>query len=185
MSASVGDRFVIHGRTVGNPQRHGVVIEIGGADGGPPFVVRWGDGARRREGEGPLFPSYASRRAPRHPAAGPNLTVAVAVAVAIRRPTADDAAAAAAHCHHRATHGGGTEPLPSPPVHTATYRPNEGCLEGIASMRRRDLRRRLRNVPPRFHSEAPKRSTSELLPSNVIYAIHRGMQPSDRPVTLR
>ncbi|THJ74265.1 DUF1918 domain-containing protein [Candidatus Frankia alpina] len=51
MSASVGDRFVIHGRTVGNPQRHGVVIEIGGVDGGPPFVVRWGDGAMGRGGE--------------------------------------------------------------------------------------------------------------------------------------
>ncbi len=56
----------------------------------------------------------------------------------------------------RGRHGGGTGPLPSPPVPTTTYRPNEGCLEGIASMRRRDLRRRLRNVPPRFHSEVPK-----------------------------
>ncbi len=55
MSASVGDRFVVHGRTVGSPERHGVVIEIRGADGGPPYVVRWDDGH-----EGLFFPSCDS-----------------------------------------------------------------------------------------------------------------------------
>ncbi|WP_261554844.1 DUF1918 domain-containing protein [Frankia tisae] len=184
MSASVGDRGVVHGHTVGSPQRHGAMIEIGGVDGGPPFVVRWGDGH-----EGPFFPSCAPRRVPRHPAAGPDLTVAVGGRPAIRPPSAGRPPTMRPRTgtigQRTGEARGRRGAAPSPPVHTTTYRPNEGRLEGIASMRRRDLRRRLRNVPPRFHSEAPKRSTSELLPSNVIYAIHRGMQPSDRPVTLR
>ncbi|WP_261566106.1 DUF1918 domain-containing protein [Frankia gtarii] len=105
MSAPVGDGFVIHGRTVGSPPRHGVVIEIGGVDGGPPFVVRWGGRARETVLSEPCPPSSSTS-----PAAGPNPTVAVAVGgrPAICRPTADDAAAAAARWHHRVTHGGGT-----------------------------------------------------------------------------
>ena len=55
MFASVGERFVVHGRTVGSPERHGTVGEVRGEDGGPPFVVRWDDGH-----EGLFFPSYDS-----------------------------------------------------------------------------------------------------------------------------
>ncbi|MFC5995896.1 DUF1918 domain-containing protein [Pseudonocardia hispaniensis] len=44
MKASVGDRITVYGTHVGDPSRCGEVIEVKGADGGPPFVVRWDTG---------------------------------------------------------------------------------------------------------------------------------------------
>ena len=41
MHASVGDRIVIRGHHVGEPDRDCEVLEVRGSDGGPPFVVRW------------------------------------------------------------------------------------------------------------------------------------------------
>lgn len=43
MLASVGDRIVIRGHRIGEPDRDCEVLEVHGADGGPPYVVRWGD----------------------------------------------------------------------------------------------------------------------------------------------
>jgi hypothetical protein len=43
MHASVGDRIVIRGHRVGEPNRDCVILEVRGADGGSPYVVRWGD----------------------------------------------------------------------------------------------------------------------------------------------
>ena len=43
MYASVGDKIVIKGHRIGQPDRDCVVLEVRGADGGPPYVVRWGD----------------------------------------------------------------------------------------------------------------------------------------------
>jgi hypothetical protein len=40
MKASVGDRIVIGTHRVGQ-MRDGVVVEVRGTDGGPPYVVRW------------------------------------------------------------------------------------------------------------------------------------------------
>jgi len=42
MHAEVGDKVVIHGRTVGTADRGGTVIEARGTDG--PYVVRFDDG---------------------------------------------------------------------------------------------------------------------------------------------
>lgn len=44
MRASVGDRVVIHGRTVGAAERAGEVIEVRGSDENPLLVVRYDDG---------------------------------------------------------------------------------------------------------------------------------------------
>ncbi|WP_055506100.1 DUF1918 domain-containing protein [Nonomuraea pusilla] len=44
MNATVGDRLVVHGKTVGEVDRQGVIIEVHGADGGPPYMVRFEDG---------------------------------------------------------------------------------------------------------------------------------------------
>ena len=44
MRAVVGDHVTVPGRHVGEPERHGEVLEVRGADGGPPYVVRWDDG---------------------------------------------------------------------------------------------------------------------------------------------
>jgi hypothetical protein len=41
VQASVGDRIVIKGHRIGEPDRGCQVIEVHGEDGGPPYVVRW------------------------------------------------------------------------------------------------------------------------------------------------
>ncbi len=43
MQAKVGDRIVIKGHHVGEPDRDCEVIDVRGPDGGPPYLVRWGD----------------------------------------------------------------------------------------------------------------------------------------------
>ena len=43
MRASVGDRLVIKGHVVGEPGRDAEILEVRGAGGTPPFVVRWSD----------------------------------------------------------------------------------------------------------------------------------------------
>jgi len=44
MRAHVGDRLLVHGRTVGQRDQVGVIVEVRGPDDGPPFVVRYADG---------------------------------------------------------------------------------------------------------------------------------------------
>ena len=44
MKAQVGDELVVKGRHVGDPDRIGVIIEVIGQAGGPPYLVRWSDG---------------------------------------------------------------------------------------------------------------------------------------------
>jgi hypothetical protein len=44
MKAKVGDRLHVHGRTVGDVDKVGEIIEVHGADGSPPFMVRYPDG---------------------------------------------------------------------------------------------------------------------------------------------
>ena len=43
MRASVGDRIVVHGHHIGEPDRDCKVLEVHGPDGGPPYVVQWED----------------------------------------------------------------------------------------------------------------------------------------------
>jgi hypothetical protein len=43
MQATVGDRIVIRGHRIGEPDRDCEVLEVRGPDGGPPFLVRWED----------------------------------------------------------------------------------------------------------------------------------------------
>ena len=51
MKATQGDRIIVHGRTVGASDRHGEILEVRGADGAPPYFVRFNDGH-----ESVLFP---------------------------------------------------------------------------------------------------------------------------------
>ena len=44
MQAAVGDRLHVHGNTVGEPDRVGEIIEVRGAEGRPPYLVRFSDG---------------------------------------------------------------------------------------------------------------------------------------------
>jgi Domain of unknown function (DUF1918) len=52
MHAKPGDRIIIKGHRIGEPDRDGEVLETRGPDGGPPYLVRWGDGGHT----GLLFP---------------------------------------------------------------------------------------------------------------------------------
>lgn len=43
MKAQTGDRIVIHGHHIGEPDRDCEVLEVHGNGGAPPYLVRWGD----------------------------------------------------------------------------------------------------------------------------------------------
>ena len=44
MQAAIGDRFCVRGNIVGQPERTGEIIEVRGAGGEPPCLVRFADG---------------------------------------------------------------------------------------------------------------------------------------------
>lgn len=50
--ASVGDRLIVHGHHLGEPERDGEILEVFGRDGEPPYLVQWEDGHVSR-----LYPS--------------------------------------------------------------------------------------------------------------------------------
>ena len=71
MKAQAGDELVVKGRHVGDPDRTGVIIEVHGEAGSPPYLVRWDDGH-----ESSFYPSSGTvaehtslpaRRRPRTP----------------------------------------------------------------------------------------------------------------------
>jgi hypothetical protein len=51
MHATVGDRLHVHSRVVGVEERLGVILEVRGDEGAPPYLVRFSDGH-----EGLVFP---------------------------------------------------------------------------------------------------------------------------------
>lgn len=53
VQASVGDRLVVHGRIVGQHDHTVEIIEVLGADGGPPYRVRSADGHETLISPGP------------------------------------------------------------------------------------------------------------------------------------
>ena len=52
MRAHVGDMLVVQGHHLGEHKREGEIIEVHGADGTPPYMVRWSDTGQ----EGLIFP---------------------------------------------------------------------------------------------------------------------------------
>ncbi|MEV4113778.1 DUF1918 domain-containing protein [Nonomuraea sp. NPDC049695] len=44
MNAAVGDRLLVHGHIVGERDRSGVIMEVQGPGGEPPYMVRFDDG---------------------------------------------------------------------------------------------------------------------------------------------
>jgi hypothetical protein len=44
MRANVGDRLVVESNSDAVHRREAEVVEVRGADGAPPYVVRWEDG---------------------------------------------------------------------------------------------------------------------------------------------
>lgn len=47
MQATAGDRLRVHGRTEGQPDRTGTIMEVRGENGRPPYWVRFHDGNQR------------------------------------------------------------------------------------------------------------------------------------------
>lgn len=43
MKAAKGDQLLVKGHHVGDHDRRGVVLEVRGENGGPPYLVRWDD----------------------------------------------------------------------------------------------------------------------------------------------
>ena len=43
MKANVGDEIRVRGHHVGEPDRCGQILEVRGAEGAGPFIVRWDD----------------------------------------------------------------------------------------------------------------------------------------------
>jgi hypothetical protein len=46
MQAKVGDRLVVKGHHLGEPDRDGEIVEVHGEGGAPPYSVRWSDDGR-------------------------------------------------------------------------------------------------------------------------------------------
>ncbi|WP_353941438.1 DUF1918 domain-containing protein [Streptomyces sp. HUAS MG91] len=53
MYASVGDQLLVHGRIVGQHDRIAQIVEVLGANGSPPFRVRFEDGHEAIMSPGP------------------------------------------------------------------------------------------------------------------------------------
>ena len=47
MFAKVGDRILVRGHRMGQPDRHCVVLEVQHEHGEPPYVVQWDDSDRQ------------------------------------------------------------------------------------------------------------------------------------------
>jgi Domain of unknown function (DUF1918) len=62
MKAQAGDELTVRGRHQGDEDRHGEIIRVDGANGAPPYLVRWRDGH-----ESVFFPSSGSE-VEHHPA---------------------------------------------------------------------------------------------------------------------
>jgi hypothetical protein len=52
VDATKGDRLLVRGRHIGEPDRDATILEARGQDGGPPYLVRWSDNGH----EGLFFP---------------------------------------------------------------------------------------------------------------------------------
>ncbi|WP_280262753.1 DUF1918 domain-containing protein [Nocardia wallacei] len=61
MQANVGDQLLVHSRVVGMRVQTGEIVEVRGADGNPPFVVRFDDGH-----ESLMFPGPECEVLPQH-----------------------------------------------------------------------------------------------------------------------
>ena len=63
MKANVGDQLLVESGSAEQHRREGEIIEVRGADGDPPYVVRWSDGH-----EALCYPGPDARVSPKDPA---------------------------------------------------------------------------------------------------------------------
>jgi len=60
MHATKGDWLVVESSVLDRPSRKGLILEVEGPDGSPPFLVRWADNGH----EGLIFPGPDAHVAP-------------------------------------------------------------------------------------------------------------------------
>lgn len=71
MQAAIGDRFHVRGNIVGQPERSGEIIEVRGAGGEPPYLVRFDDGHTSLVFPGPdAMVERSRKKARKRPAKG-------------------------------------------------------------------------------------------------------------------
>jgi hypothetical protein len=71
MQAAVGDRLHVHANIVGHPERTGEIVEVRGAGGEPPYLVRFDDGHTALVFPGPdAIIEHPRRKARKGPAKG-------------------------------------------------------------------------------------------------------------------
>ena len=71
MQAAIGDRFHVRGNIVGQPERSGEIIEVRGAGGEPPYLVRFNDGHTSLVFPGPdAMIEHSRKKARKRPAKG-------------------------------------------------------------------------------------------------------------------
>ena len=71
MHAAIGDRFHVLGNIVGQPERSGEIIEVRGAGGEPPYLVRFDDGHTSLVFPGPdAMIEHPRKKARKRPAKG-------------------------------------------------------------------------------------------------------------------
>lgn len=71
MQAAVGDRLRVHGNMVGQSERLGEIVEVRGAGGEPPYMVRFDDGHTSLVFPGPdAIIEHPRKRGKKGPAGG-------------------------------------------------------------------------------------------------------------------
>jgi hypothetical protein len=71
MKAAVGDRLHVHANIVGHSERAGEIVEVRGAGGQPPYLVRFDDGHIVLVFPGPdAIIEHPRRKAKKRPAKG-------------------------------------------------------------------------------------------------------------------
>jgi Domain of unknown function (DUF1918) len=71
MQAIAGDRLCVHGNIVGHPERTGEIIEVRGAGGEPPYLLRFDDGHTALVFPGPdVIIEHPRRKRTKRPAKG-------------------------------------------------------------------------------------------------------------------
>jgi hypothetical protein len=71
MQAAVGDRLHVHANIMGHPERAAEIVEVRGAGGEPPYLVRFDDGHTALVFPGPdAIIEHRRRKARKAPAKG-------------------------------------------------------------------------------------------------------------------
>ena len=88
MRARLGDRIILAAEHIDEPTRDGEIVEIRGAEGAPPYVVRWSNGHTGLiyPGPGAVLRIGATEAAPTETAAAVPLSAPIPTSVPVTAP---------------------------------------------------------------------------------------------------